>query len=132
MTEQELAELPLHLWMQSRIPALDALAAFVPTGSESDPVIAETQKHISNSRWYTVSGGHRVLFPYEGGEYDSSRFTIESRAWDHEHCKACGEIIPAMTLCWVTKSGPCIFLCSDCYERHVISKQPTRPWWKFW
>jgi hypothetical protein len=70
--------------------------------------------------------------PYEGGEYDSGRFTIEARVWDHEHCKICGENIPAMTLCWVTQNGPNILLCGGCYERPVTSKQHRRPWWKFW
>lgn len=132
MTEQELSELPARPWRQSRIPALDALSAFVPDGATPDPVIEEAQDRIGRSRWYPVSGGHRVLMPYEGGEYDCTRFTIESRAWEHEHCSLCEANIAAMTLCWVTERGPYILLCSACYERHVASTRQKRPWWRFW
>lgn len=98
MTDQELSELPKYQWMESRIPARDALSTFAPDAPEPDPVIAEMQSRAGGSRWYPIQGGHRVLIPFEGGAYDSSRFTIETRAWDHEHCDVCGEQIPAMTL----------------------------------
>jgi hypothetical protein len=124
MTDQQLSELPNFPWMESRIPALDALAAFVPDGSQPDPAITEMQGRIGSSRWYPVQGGHRVLMPYEGGEFDSSRFAIEAGAWDHEHCGACGERIAPMTLCYVTEpEQPYILLCAACFERHVASKQ---------
>ena len=130
MTDEELSELTRYPWMPSRIPARDALSMFVPDASEPDPVIGQLQSQAGGSRWFPVEGGHRVLIPYEGGAYDSSRFTIESRAWDHEHCDVCQEHIPAMTLCHVTKPGqPYILLCASCYERHVTAK---RPWWRFW
>jgi hypothetical protein len=110
--------------MESRIPALDALAAFVPDDRTPDPVITEMQERIGGSRWYPVQGGHRVLMPYDGGEYDSSRFTIEPGAWDHEHCGACGDKIPPMTLCYVTEpEQPYILLCAKCFGWHVASKQ---------
>ena len=117
--------------MMSRIPALDALSAFVPDSTKPDPVITETENRVGRSRWYPVAGGHRVLVPYEGIEYDPTRFTLDSRAWDHEHCEACEENIPSMTLCYVTESGPYILLCAGCYKRYVASKQ-VRPWWRFW
>jgi hypothetical protein len=130
MTDEELSELPRYPWMSSRIPARDALSTFAPDAAEPDPVIAQMQNRAGGSRWFPIEGGHRVLIPYESGAYDSSRFTIESRAWDHEHCDACQEQIPAMTLCHVTKPGqPYILLCASCHERHVTAK---RPWWKFW
>src|SRR5436305_168624 len=103
MTDPELSELPKYPWMESRIPARDALSTFAPDAPEPDPVIAEMQRRAGGSRWYPVQGGHRVLIPFEGGAYDSNRFTIEPRAWDHEHCDVCGEQIPAMTLCHVTE-----------------------------
>ena len=62
--------------------------------------------------------------PYDGGEYDTTRFTIEPHAWDHEHCDACGERIPAMTLCYVTEpEQPYVLLCAHCFEQHVVPKQ---------
>jgi hypothetical protein len=72
------------------------------------------------SRWYPISGGHKVLALYEGGEYDQTQFAIEEKAWDHEHCEVCNVQIPSMTLCWVTESGPWIPLCSECKERMDI------------
>jgi hypothetical protein len=124
MTDEQLSELPKFLWMELRIAILDALAAFVPDGSKPDPVITEMSERIGCSRWFPVEGGQRVLMPYEGGEYDSSRFTLEPDAWDHEHCGACGERIPPMTLCHVTQpEHPSILLCTPCFEKHVASKQ---------
>src|SRR5437867_1686405 len=120
MTDQERSELAKYPWMESRIPAIDALAAFVPDGSKPDAVVTEVEQRAGRSRWYPVPGGHRVLIPHEGGEYDSSLFSIETRAWEHEHCDACGERIPAMTLCYVTEPEQTyILLCAACFERHV-------------
>ncbi len=103
--------------MQSRIPALDALSAFVPTGHEEDTQLQKAVGARGSSRWFPVEGGHDVLFLYEGGEFDAGIFKIKKGAWDHEHCTACGGNIPPMTLCWVTESGPYVILCGDCYEK---------------
>lgn len=115
MTAEELSDLRQYTWMPSRIPALDALSTFVPQGQERDAVVSEMSERVGSSRWFPVSGCHRVLFPYEGGAFDSQRFTLERGAWDHEHCKVCSERIPPMTLCWVTESGPYIILCESCH-----------------
>jgi hypothetical protein len=104
-------------FMQSRIPALDALSTFVPTGQEEDPETRQALASRGFSRWFPVAGGHKVLVPYEGGEFDANRFTIEKDAWDHEHCKVCGANIEPMTLCWATKSGPYVILCADCHDK---------------
>jgi hypothetical protein len=126
MTEQELLELPAYPWMPSRIPLRDALVTFVPDAPPPEPVIAQMQSRLGQSAWYPVQGGHRVLMPYDGGAYDAGRFTVEARAWDHEHCSVCQERIPAMTLCHVTKPGqPYVLLCAACHERHVTSKSQT-------
>ena len=120
MTDQELSDLPKHRWMESRIPARAALSAFVPAGSEKDPVIDELQGRVGASRWSPVHGGHRGVIPFDDGPYDSSRFTIVAGGWDHEHCDSCGEHIPAMTLCHVTEPGqPYVLLCASCYGLHV-------------
>jgi hypothetical protein len=132
MTDKTLSDLLKYPWMRSCIPRIDALAAFVPDGSEHEAVIVETQDRIGQSRWYPVEGGHRVLMPYDGKEYDASRFTIEAGAWDHEHCKVCGDHIPAMTLCYVTDPGQLyILLCAKCYDRYMLLKQ-HKQWWRFW
>ena len=129
MTDQELAELPKYPWMESRIPARDALSTFVPDAPAPEPVIAEMQERAGGSRWFPVQGGHRVLMPFDGGSYDASRFTIESGAWDHEHCETCGERISAMVLCHVTApEQPYVLLCAVCFQQHVASKR--RPWWR--
>ncbi len=94
--------------------------------------MAEMSKRCGESVWYPVEGGHRVLFLYDGEafDFDTSRFTREPKAWDHEQCSICQERIPAMTLCYVTRpEQPYLSLCASCYERHVSAK---RPWWRFW
>jgi hypothetical protein len=104
--------------MESRIPARDALAAFVAEGSSPDAELERMRERTGSSRWYPVAGGHRVVTPYDGGPYDSARFSLEPRAWDHEHCDACRGRIAAMTLCHVTEPGqPYILLCAACFAR---------------
>ncbi len=117
MDQDKIAELRQYSFMKSRIPALDALSIFVPTGKETDSIVQEMTKQVGMSRWYPVSGGQKVLFPYEKQSFDTKFFQIEKKAWDHEHCKLCGESIPAMTLCWVTEQGPYILLCVMCYKK---------------
>lgn len=114
MTAEELSGLRRYTWVQSRIPALDALSTFVPQGQEREPAITEWVERAP-SRWSPMAGGHRVLFLYEGGAFDLQRFTVERGAWDHEHCRICRTRIPPMTLCWVTESGPHIILCESCH-----------------
>jgi len=80
MTDEELSELPKYPWMESRIPAIGALAAFVPGASKPESVITDSERRIGPSRWFPVEDGHRLLIPYEGGEYESARFSIEPRA----------------------------------------------------
>ena len=49
--------------------------------------------------------------------YDATKWNVEMGAWDHEHCDLCGENIPAMTLCWVTKYDPYVLLCDACHAQ---------------
>lgn len=132
MTDPDISELPKYPWMESRIPARDALSTFLPDDYAPDPEFEKVQERAGGSRWFPVQGGHRVLMPFDGGSYDSSRFTIESCAWDHEHCDVCLDHIPAMTLCHVTEpEQPYILLCSGCFAEHVAPNQ-KKPWWRFW
>jgi hypothetical protein len=103
-------------FMQSRIPVLDGLTTFV---RDNEPLTGSVKETLEQrfSRWYPQEGGHKVVLPYEGGEYDPEHFRLEEKVWDHEHCRVCGESIPAMTLCWVTQEGPFIVLCTDCKEQ---------------
>src|SRR5688572_21000743 len=127
MTDEEISDLRKYRWMKSRIPARDALVAFVPDASAPDPLIEEMQVRLHQSRWYPVPGGHRVLMLHDGGEYDAKRFQVEAGAWDHEHCDVCEEQIPAMTLCYVTEEGsPYVLLCESCYKSHVAAKSSRR------
>ena len=109
-------------FMESRIPALDALSAFVPIGHEKDEEIQKASSQFGSSRWFPIAGGHKVLFLYESGSYNKEFLTIEKGAWDHEHCKECGDNIPAMNLCWVTESGPFVVICTCCYEEMIAGK----------
>jgi hypothetical protein len=122
MTEDDFAELSAYRFMPSRIPKLDALATFVALGEGSEPAIQAALQRTGFSRWFPVEGGHRLLIPYDGGEYDSSRFSIESEAWDHETCHTCRAHIDAMQLCWVTESGPYIILCEECHAEFAAMK----------
>ena len=117
-TDGQLRKAP---WMHSRIPALDALVAFVPTGEKPDPALSTAAQAAGSSRWYPLEGGHRLVLRYEGGPYDQSLFTVEPGAWDHEHCDRCGANIPAMTLCWVTERDPYVLLCVDCHKAVMVT-----------
>lgn len=114
--EEDLAKLRRLSFVESRIPALDALEGFVPTGAERDPAVEAAGARTGFSRWYPVEGGHRVQFLYEGGEYDAQRFTLVKGAWNHEHCKRCGAQVASMTLCYVTRTGPFVLLCAACHD----------------
>jgi hypothetical protein len=103
-------------FVESRIPALDALTVFVRDG-ERPHARVQAVLDAMPSRWYPEAGGHRVLVYYEGGDYDRTQFSLKSKAWDHEHCGVCNGRIPSMTLCWVTESGPYFLLCTDCETR---------------
>ena len=116
MTDEELTWLRQLAFAPSRIPRLDALVAFVPFGQESDPSVASLIERTGFSRWFPVDGGHRVFVPFEDGEYDAARFSIEPEGWDHETCKICRMPIPSMTLCWVTEAGPYVIVCEQCHE----------------
>jgi len=113
--EEELSKYRRLEFHQSRIPALDALEVFLPEGAEQDEAVRELTNRTGFSRWRPVEGGHQVLILYEGGSYDSQRFTLRKGAWDHEHCKRCVSRIEPMTLCWVSTTGH-IILCDDCHR----------------
>jgi len=117
MTEQQLAQFRRYEYQPSRIPALDAISTFVPTGQEKEPVIKAALARKGYSRWFPVAGGHRLLILHEGEPFDTARLTLEKRAWDHEHCNSCRTRIPSMTLCWVSVSGPDTILCEECHSQ---------------
>ncbi len=52
--EDDFAELRRLSFMESRIPALDALEGFVPTGGEGDPAVEAAQSLTGFSRWRPV------------------------------------------------------------------------------
>jgi hypothetical protein len=101
-------------FMESRVPVLDALSAFVPANTSPLAEVQAELERVGQSRWYPVEGGHRVLVPNEGAPFSEDHFTIEPGAWDHDHCDHCRTRIPAMTLCWVTRSGRYLVLCITC------------------
>jgi hypothetical protein len=108
-------------WMPSRIPTRDALVALAPKEYKFP------EEHIPPSyeqRWYPEPDGSlRLLVPYDGGEYNASIFHIERNAWDHTTCDLCMVRIAPMTLCFVTRSGSYVSLCSTCYRRRVVSQR---------
>lgn len=100
----------------SRIPAQDALEAFVPAGARPAPEIERVAARTGMSRWYPVDGGHRVLILYEGGPYDPEHLTLLKGGWDHEHCSRCKDRVEPMTLCWVTDDDPFVLLDDKCFR----------------
>jgi len=118
MSDEEDLKFKQLTYRSSRIPALDAISAFVADDVE-DPIVQAAADRAAFSRWYPEQGGHRVLILYEGGPYDANRFTIEKGAWDHEHCKRCGETIEPMTLCWVSTGDAYVILCESCHTQAV-------------
>ena len=103
-------------FMPSRIPVLDTLVAFVPSGSQPLAAVAQALERAGQSRWYPESGGHRVTMPYEGWGYDTNVLERQPGGWDHEHCCRCQCQVPANTLCWVTESGAFLVLCCSCHD----------------
>lgn len=125
MSDYSINELAAFDWMQSRIPALDGLVAFVPDGPP-DPAVASFAEGRP-SRWYPVEGGHRVVVPYDDGSpYDASRWRVEKGAWDHEHCDLCRDRIPPMTLCWVTQRDPYVLLCESCHAKVAAGRKKLK------
>jgi len=120
--DANLEEFRRFTYIESRIPRLDALEVFVPAGAEKDPALNEVLNRTGFSRWFPVDGGHRVLVLYEGGDYDTNRFSLIQGGWDHEHCTRCNSSIEPMTLCWVTREGPYIVLCESCHLT-VVSRE---------
>ena len=114
MSEDNDSRFAALTYHRSRIPALDALTAFVSEDVE-DPIVEAMAERVGHSRWYPEEGGCRVLIFYEGGPYDADRFTLEKGAWDHEHCKRCGGSIEPMTLCWVASGSLYVILCESCH-----------------
>jgi hypothetical protein len=84
-------------FMETRVPALDALSVFIREGQLLEGRVRDRLEQGPN-RWYPAEGGQRVLLLYEGGDFEADLFTIEPKAWDHEHCTRCRAHIPAMTL----------------------------------
>lgn len=112
-------DLPTLQWMPSRIPVRDALAAKFGAGVH----VPADRLPQGELRWYPEpNGGLTLRVPYDGGPYDGSLFVIERGAWDHTTCDSCTTHIPAMTLCYVTVSGPYIGLCVSCYRTLVVAK----------
>jgi hypothetical protein len=123
VTEDPFADYRDLDFMESRIPVLDALSTFVPDAQPLASGIERELKQHGQQRWYPVPGGHRVLVPYEGGAIDTAHFRLETGAWDHDTCDRCRVHIPAMTLCWVTRSGAYITLCVECKSKMDAAAQ---------
>lgn len=67
-------------FMESRIPALDALFTFIPEGEKQNEIVQKELDKTGFARFYPAEGGHKVIVPYEGGEYNTEYFTIEKKA----------------------------------------------------
>jgi hypothetical protein len=127
VSEDAFAEYRLLDFMESRIPVLDGLTAFVPEGSTIPPELAPELARHSQSRWYPEpGGGHKVMVPREWESYDTEHFAIEPGAWDHDHCDRCRTRIPAMTLCWVTRTGAYVTFCVECKNEMDARCGPTK------
>ena len=112
MTDEDLRRLK---FVSSRTPSPDALEVFVPNGTTPDAELQQLESGTAQTRWYPVEGGHRVLILYDGGPYNTQRFSLARGAWDHEHCTRCGSPIEAMAECWVPESDEYIALDEECH-----------------
>jgi hypothetical protein len=83
MEDDEITKLGSYEWMESRIPALDALVGFIPDKIPRNPSIQKTLDAVrGGSRWYPVEGGHRVVIrDFQELTYDSEFFKIEKGMW---------------------------------------------------
>jgi hypothetical protein len=111
-------QLPLLDWMPSRVPARDALIAFIPD-NETPP---DAPYDSGETRWYPVAGGLRMAVPYDGQPFSSPRFQVGKGFWDHTTCDRCKARIEAMELCYVTPHGHYIGLCLACYNKKVVAR----------
>ena len=125
--DEEVVRMRQLEFRRSRIPALDALEVFVPSGAEGNAALSELRSRTGFSCWRPVAGGHQVLVLYESGEYESTRFSLRKGAWDHENCKRCCVRIEPMTLCWVSTGSDYTILCEDCYRLVSAPESPTSP-----
>lgn len=100
------------------MPIRDALSTLLAPGSNE----FKPPRPVYETRYFPGPNGTRALIPYDGGSFDEALFMIETGAWDHDTCNNCNAYIKAMTLCFVTQSGPFYVLCQDCYESRVVRK----------
>jgi hypothetical protein len=73
----------------SEVLGADALVALVPEHGTVPPVVKDWLGKEVEQRWYPVSGGHLVKWPYEGQPPDPEHFRVEAGGWDHEHWGKC-------------------------------------------
>jgi len=118
MTEDELKELAILVWMPKRVPCRAALVTFVPDKNKCPEAIREVAEK-GPCRWFPEADGHRVVILYQGGPYDTSIFTLDESAWDHDHCDVCCVRIPPMTLFFVTEGARNAALCIECHGKYV-------------
>jgi hypothetical protein len=126
MEERVRASLQSYDWMESRIPARDALSVFVPSNLPCPKLVEEMAK-VTESRWYPRPGGHRVVILFDQypvqKKYDASIFALENGAWDYNECMNCMGFIQSMELCHVTHfNDPYVLLCEKCYGELVATK----------
>ncbi|MGL6073059.1 MAG: hypothetical protein ACRC8S_02735 [Fimbriiglobus sp.] len=99
-----------------RFRAADAVVISVPDDVETPPA-AVMEQHAARRpmRIYPAEGSHIVKWMFTGGALPEG-CSLEAAGWDHEHCDACNRHINAGHTFWQTTSGPCVWLCSDCYR----------------
>jgi hypothetical protein len=87
------------------------------------PFIRKVFRPISALRALDGPQGHTVHKPYEGGDYDPSKYELIPNAWTHEHCKVCSYQIQEDHSYWANEADE--FLCDACYEHYVLEGKPN-------
>jgi hypothetical protein len=122
MEPEQFEQLLNYDWMESRIPARNALFAFVTKGGGCPPAVEEMMNRSGQSRWFPEDDGYRVMILFGGGEFDPAIFKLEKGGWNFEECDSCDAAVKAMELCHVTKKDPYILLCEGCYSDYACKK----------
>ncbi len=72
---------------------------------------------------YSIAGYFKLV-PYNGGEYDRSKFKLIEKGWNHEHCWVCQFGIDDDYSFWENKDGK--ILCDACYEHYIVKRKEEK------
>jgi hypothetical protein len=114
----ELANLTPDMLEEYIFPGTDAASVVIPDGQKPSSEVKEVLDRSGFSRWYPVTGGHRVKVPWHFAKGRESLFEREKKGWDHEHCDYCNEHVNIGQRSWtIPAEGGVWLICQSCRAR---------------